>query len=47
MIAKEIILRLAIMLEKYQQLFSDEEREAIKTAIDIAQRELNMEDDRQ
>ena len=32
------------MLEKYQQLFSDEEREAIKTAIDIAQRELNMEE---
>ena len=45
MIAKEIILRLAIMLEKYQQLFSDEEREAIKTAIDIAQHELDTEDD--
>ena len=36
MMAKETILRLAIMLEKYKQLFSDEEREAIKTAIDIA-----------
>ena len=46
MIAKETILRLAIMLKKYQQLFSDKEREAIKTAIDIDQCELNMEDDR-
>ena len=46
MITKEIIIQLAIMLEKYQQLFSDEEREAIKTAIDIVKRELNMEDDR-
>ena len=46
MMTEEIIIRLAIMLEKYQQLFSDEEREAIKAAIDIAQRELNMEDGR-
>ena len=45
MMIKETIIRLAIMLNKYKQLFSDEEREAIKTAIDIAQRELNMEDD--
>ena len=45
MMAKETILRLAIMLEKYKQLFSDEEREAIKTAIDIAQHELDTEDD--
>ena len=43
---KEIIIRLAIMLEKYQQLFSEEEREAIKTAIDMAQYELDVEDDR-
>ena len=42
---KEIIIRLAIMLEKYQQLFSDEEREAIKAAIDITQHELDVEDD--
>ena len=46
MMMKEVIIRLAIMLEKYQQLFSDEEREAIKTAIDIAQHELDAEDDR-
>ena len=42
---KEIIIRLAIMLEKYKQFFSDEEREAIKIAIDIAQHELDTEDD--
>ena len=29
MMTKEIIIRLAIMLEKYQQLFSDEEREVL------------------
>lgn len=46
MMTKEIIIRLAIMLEKYQQLFSEEEREAIKAAIDMAQHELDMEDDR-
>ena len=46
MITKEIIIRLAIMLEKYQQLFSDEEEKAIKAAIDIVQHELDVEDDR-
>lgn len=46
MMTKEIIIRLAIMLEKYQQLFSEEEREAIKTAIDMAQHKLDVEDDR-
>ena len=45
MITKETIIRLAVILEKYKQLFSDKEREAIKTAIDIAQYELDTEDD--
>ena len=45
MMTKETIIRLAIMIEKYKQLFSDEERKAIKTAIDMAQYELDTEDD--
>lgn len=45
MTIKETIIRLAIMLNKYKQFFSDEEREAIKTAIDMAQYELDTEDD--
>ena len=45
MTTKEIIIRLATMLNKYKQFFNDEERGAIKIAIDMAQHELDTEDD--
>lgn len=45
MMMKEVIIRLVIMLEKYQQLFSDEERKAIEEAVNIVQHELDTEDD--
>ena len=40
MMTKEIIIRLVMMLEKYQQLFSDEEREAIKPVSTILLKEV-------